>query len=177
MARWLDTWLGLWRWHHVRIASPLRPAVAVVRLRQAVAELPRAVTAPGRIHWFRVRDRSRGVDVVLHVTSNRRGGMTVIRARVVATETGCDLVGAYGWSRGTRAFWAYGLSFVVLFWSLAVVAVRSPVAGTGSVLPSYVLPPGMLLFLFVISTASVVEGRRDALIALDHIARRLDASS
>lgn len=174
-AGWWDTWLGLWRWHHVRIASPLRPAVAVVRLRQAVRELATGVPASAQRDRWRVRDRSRGVDVVLRVVT-RQGGATAVRLKVVATETGCDLVRAYGWSGVTCAFWACCLAFTALFWGLALVAVRSPVADTGSVLPFYVGPPGMLLFLFVSSTASVVEGRRDALIALDHIARRLDAS-
>jgi hypothetical protein len=174
-GRVLNRWLDLWGQQAFRITTPLPPDAAGARVRDALTELPTAMRA--RYPWFRVHLRSRGTELVFRASSRRNNLASLVRARVVPTGTGCDVVGSYGWPLWIRLVTGAWLGGFLLLWGgmLESVVTRDAVDGPVAVL--VVVPLMMVAFSVVVVGAAGARGRREAILALDHIAACLAQTS
>lgn len=164
----LNRWLDLWGQQAFRITTPLTLDAADARVRDALTDLPMAVRA--RYPWFRVHLRSRGTDLVFRASSRKNNLASLVRARVVPTGTGCEVVGSYGWPLWIRLVLGAWLGGFLLLWGGVLESVVTGDAVTGSVAVLVVVPLVMVACSVVLAGVAGARGRRDAILALDHIA-------
>ena len=157
----MDSLLAPWRNRPVRIASRLSPQEALRRIEGGIGSGSGVHTISGWVTGDEVRLVAR--------RPFRNSWRPILRARVVATPGGCELVGSIGTHPAVKVFMTVWLCFAGL------LAVLGAVFGTGSERLVALPPFLMIAFGLALNYFGHSLGRHDARALIKWLGRRLSA--
>jgi hypothetical protein len=158
-------WLRAWRSEPQVFVSPLTVEVARARLIEGrTSYLRLAFTLGGGGGGYRVIGHvgARRVSLQAAKVGVRNSWRPVMRGRLEAAGTGCQLTGKLGWSPFVKGFcvlWLTGVCLAFLFTMLNAVVQVSSGDATVSVFLFCCLPVGFLLFFVALTSWGIHVGR------------------